>query len=439
MQFVYLILSIYFGRKNPLYYLIFPIALVSGPGAFIDPRTVLLAADVFLIGKNIYKDVIIIYLLFVAFSLREHWSTNLLLKTPMLLYGLFIMALIFITFGGSGTNYEAVNVSRLFIYMILGYFLLLHILSTANIRQFISFFNFLFAATGVLSIFYVINSANILPIFYKENLYQIIDIGQVSFYRDFSTIPYFSHLLFILAFSLTVFKVKDFNRVALSIVLITYPFVLLYTFTRSLLATTLMECTIIILALVIKSPSRIFRISTIVILVACMSIFWIVQTKFKNQLSYFTQRVHSAQNEGANEENVNIRIAYHVKAYEIVNTNHCLLFGGGINKKFEPEMVRIGAWSADSTIPFFLIYTGFVGVVFYYIIFLHFLFRTIKYIRKLFNPFSIALFALILSSLFSSLLMGGFSWGDPFVFFPFVLVITTENLIVEKNLQMVVS
>jgi hypothetical protein len=418
--------------------LIFPIALVSGPGAFIDPRTVLFAADVFLIGKNMYKDVIIIYLLFVAFSLRKQWSANLLLKTPMLLYGLFILVLIFLTFGASGTNYEAVSVTRLFIYMVLGYFLLILIFSTANSLQFISFFNTLFVATGILSIFYVINSANIFPIFSKENLYETIDMGQVSFYRDFSTMPYLSHLLFILAFSLTVFKSKDCNRLAVSFVLVTYPFVLLYTFTRSLLAATLIECAIIIFILVIKSPGRIFRTSTIVIAVACLSIFWIVQAKFKSQLSYFTQRVESAKNEGANEENVNIRLAYHLKAYEIVNANHCLLFGGGINKKYEPEMARIGAWTADSTIPFFLIYTGLIGVVFYYFIGFYFLFRTISYIRNQFNPFSLALLALMLSSLFSSLLMGGYSWGDPFIFFPFVLVITIENLIKKEDILMVI-
>jgi hypothetical protein len=438
MQFLYLILSIYFGRKNPLFYLIFPMALVSGPGAFIDPRTVLVGADVFLIGKNIYKDVIIIYLLFVAFSLRKQWSANLLLKTPMLLYGLFILAVILLTFGVSGTNYEAINVMRLFIYMILGYFLLLLIFSTANTQQFISFFNVLFVVTGILSVFYVINSANIFPIFYQENLYREIDMGQVSFYRDFNTIPYFSHLLFILAFSLTVFKSKDFSQKAVLFSLATYPFVLLYTFTRSLLAVTLIECVLIVLILVIKSPGRIFKTSTLIIAMACLSIFWIVQTKFKNELSYYYERVESVKYEGVNEENVNVRIAYHLKAYEIVNTNHCLLFGGGINKKYEPEMARIGAWTADSTIPFFIIYTGLIGVVFYYYIGFYFLFRTISYIRNQFNPFSLALLALMLSSLFSSLLMGGYSWGDPFIFLPFVLVIIIENLIKEEDILMVI-
>jgi len=419
--------------------LIFPIALVSGPGAFIDPRTVLIASDLFLFGKNIYKDVIIIYLLFIVFALRKQWSINLILKTPMLLYGLFILVLVLFTFAVSGTRYESINVMRLFIYMVLGYFLLLLIFSTANKSQFVSFINLLFVATGILSVFYVINSAKIFPIFYQENLYLEIDVGQVSFYRDFNTIPYFSHLLFILAFSLTFFKSKDFNRIAISFILVTYPFVLLYTFTRSFLATTIIECTIIILILVIKRPSRFFKTSTFLIALSCLLIFWIVSTKFARQLDYFKQRVESVKSGGTQEENVQIRVAYHLKAFEILDENHCLLLGGGINKKYEPEMARIGAWTADSTIPFFLIYTGIIGGLFYYFVGLYFIFRTISCLKKQFNPFSLALLAIMLSSLFSSLLMGGYSWGDPFVFFPFVLVVTIENLIDKEDTFMILS
>jgi hypothetical protein len=438
MQFIYLILSIYFGRKNPLYYLIFPIALVSGPGAFIDPRTVLVGADVFLIGKNLYKDVIIIYLLTVVFSLRKQWSMNLLLKTPMLVYGSFILGLIFLTFGVSGTRFEAISVTRLFIYMVLGYFLLLLIFSTVNSKQFIAFLNVLFIANGFLSILYVINSSSIFPVFYQGNMYQIIDVGQASFYRDFSTIPYFSHLLFILAFSLVIFRSEDCKRFAVSIVLFTYPFVLLYTFTRSLLAATLIECAIIVIIVVIRRPGLLIKTSTLIIILACLLIFWILQAKFKNQLNYFTQRIESVRSGATQDENVQIRIAYHEKAFEITKRNKCFFLGGGINKKYEPEMARIGAWTADSTIPFFLIYTGIIGVAFYFFIGLYFLFRSILFLGKQFNPYTLTIFALILSSLFSSLLMGGNSWGDPFIFFPFVLVIVIEDLIKKEEILQVV-
>jgi hypothetical protein len=168
-------------------------------------------------------------------------------------------------------------------------------------------------------------------------------------------------------------------------------------------------------------------------------IFWIVSTKFARQLDYFKQRVESVKSGGTQEENVQIRVAYHLKAFEILDENHCLLLGGGINKKYEPEMARIGAWTADSTIPFFLIYTGIIGGLFYYFVGLYFIFRTISCLKKQFNPFSLALLAIMLSSLFSSLLMGGYSWGDPFVFFPFVLVVTIENLIDKEDTFMILS
>jgi len=429
MQFFYLILSIYFGRRNPLYYLIFPIALVSGPGAFIDPRTVLFGNDIFLIGKNIYKDVIIFYLFLVAFHLRKQWSLSLLKRTPMMAYSLFIFFLIFLTLLTSGINYEAINVMRLFTNMVFGYFLLALIFSTANTRQFIAFFNSLFFTIGFLSICYVLNSAKILPVFYQENLFSEIDMGQESFFRDFSTIPIFSHLLFILAFSIILFKSKDFNHRSVLLVLATYPFVLLFTFTRSLLGATLVECMIIILVMALKRPRRIFTTRTIVLALSVLLIVGIVQIKFPNQLAYFSDRVDSAKNEGIEEGNVAIRIAYHAKAFEILNSKDALLFGDGINKKHELEMDEVGAWTADSTIPFLLIYTGVIGAVFYFLLRIYFLIKTISQLKDRFNPISLALFTTISFGIFSSLFMGGTRWGDPFIFFPFVLVVTVGNLI----------
>jgi hypothetical protein len=413
--------------------LIFPITLVSGPGAFIDPRTVLFADDIFLIGKNIYKDVIIIYLFLVVFLLRKHWKTNLISKTPMIFYGLYIVILITITYIKSGASYEAIYVMRLFTHIVLGYFLLVLIFSTANYKQFISFFNSLFLVTGILSILYVINSAKIFPIYYQENLYLEVDTTKDSFYRDFSTIPYFSNFLFILALSLVLTQSKDFNSKALLFSLTTYPFVLLYTFTRSLLTVTLIECALIFSILAIKSPKLIFKSTIIMIVISLSIIIAIIQTKFQNELSYFTERVMNAKDEGSGDENVQIRFAYHMKAFEILTSNNSLFLGDGINKRHESEMEEVGAWDVDSTIPFFLIYSGIFGVVIYFYIGFHFLFRTISHLINQFNPISLALFTLIFSSLISSLMMGGTRWGDPLIFFPFVLVITIENLIIKKN------
>ncbi len=42
MQFIYLILSIYLGKKNPLFFLLFPLALMQGTGAFITENTAII-------------------------------------------------------------------------------------------------------------------------------------------------------------------------------------------------------------------------------------------------------------------------------------------------------------------------------------------------------------------------------------------------------------
>jgi hypothetical protein len=411
-----------------LFFLIFPFALVSGPGAFIDPRTVILGNDIFLYGKNMYKDVIILYLIAVALYLKTRYKFILFRKSPMLLYGFYILFLIFLTLGIYGTSYDAINQMRLFTHMVLGFFLLLVVFSSANYKQFISFFNMLFWATGILSIFYVINSAKIFPIFYQETLYQDVEFGQDSFFRDFSTIPYFSHLLFILAFATTLLKSTLFNRKAVLFVLCTYPFVLLYTFTRSLLMATIAECLAIVILNALNNPNRIFKKSIIIISLAGLLIWGIVQAKFTNELGYYNSRIEDAKTEGANDNNVLVRIAYHQKAYEIVTRDNSLLLGAGLNKKNENEMSQIGAWAADSTLPFLLIFTGVIGIVLYYYLGVYFVLKAWRQIRLSFNPLSITLFATISFALFSSLLMGGYRWGDPFIFFPYVLVVANDIL-----------
>lgn len=428
MQFLYLFLSINLGRKNPLYFLIFPLALVSGPGVFIDPRTVLFGDDLFIIGKNIYKDVIIIYLLIIAMYLSKRYKIMPFLKTPVLQYGFYILFLILLTLVSSGLSYEGLSVMRLFLYMVLGFFLLLIIFSTATFKQFVSFFNMLFWVTGALSVFYVLNSSKIFPIYYQEDLYQEIDMGDATFFRDFMTRPYFSHFLFILAFAVTILKSKMFNRKAVLFVLVTFPFVLLYTFTRSLLVAVLIECFLVLIVIALKKSTLLFSKTIISISIACMAIFFIVQTLFSNELAYYNSRIDSAKTEGANEGNVLVRKAYLDKAYSIVTDNNSLFTGAGLNKQYEFKMNIIGAWAVDSTIPFLLFYTGLLGVLFFFGLRIYFTMRAITHIRTFFNPFSIALFATISFSLVSTLIMGGNRWGDPFIFLPFVLILTIENL-----------
>jgi hypothetical protein len=149
---------------------------------------------------------------------------------------------------------------------------------------------------------------------------------------------------------------------------------------------------------------------------------------FSNELAYYNSRIDSAKTEGVNEGNVLVRKAYLDKAYSIVSENNSFFTGAGLNKQHESKMNIIGAWAVDSTIPFLLFYTGLLGVLFFFGLRIYFTMRTITHIRTFFNPFSIALFATISFSVVSSLVMGGNRWGDPFIFLPYALILTIENL-----------
>ena len=158
MQFLYLFLSIYLGRKNPLFFLIFPFALSQGPGAFIDTRTVLIVPDLFLAGKNILKDIIIFYLLGVIIYLRNKVQMHIAYKSPMKWLSVYYIFLICATLMLYGTGNEAISIIRLFLYMVLGYYLLILLFSSVKYEQFINFFNILFWVNAIQSILYVLNS-----------------------------------------------------------------------------------------------------------------------------------------------------------------------------------------------------------------------------------------------------------------------------------------
>lgn len=441
MQFLYLILSVYYGRKNSLFYLIFPIALVSGYGAFIDPRTVLFGVDIFTMSKNIYKDVIILYLAIVVFLLRHRVRIPYSKTKPFILMGVYIVLLIIYTWAKNGFEYEAINVIRLFLHMILGFFLLLAVFTTANLRRFVQFFNVLFIATGVLSILYVLNSSQILPLYFAETLYREVEFGNDTFFRDFNTIPYFSNLLFIVAFASLLMQSKLFNKKAVYFVLATYPFVLLFTFTRSLLFVTLLECIIVFAFVLLRNPRKIFSKSSILIFISAIIVFLLIQLMFTSEFNYFDSRVEGARKEGKDDENFAIRIAYHLEAFNILAEENTILVGDGISKKHESRMGQVGAWTADSTIPFWLVLTGVLGVVLYYYISFRYLYMAYSHALKNPNPLLLAIIAITTFTTFSSFIMGGFRWGDPFLFFNYALIVyicnsKTSFLVVESKDKM---
>lgn len=429
MQFLYLIISIYFGRKNPLFFLIFPLALLQGPGALIDSRTVLVGSELFLVGKNILKDIAVFYLMGVLIYLRNKINYEMVPKTPMKWLFIYIIVLTFNTIILYGTTNEALAVIRLYVYMVLGFYLLILLFSTIHYNQFITFFTFLFWINGIQSILYVLNSSKILPIFDDSMFYIEIESasGKSNFIRDFSTIPMFSNLLFIYGIVSIILKEKVFNNKALYLTLITYPFVLLYTFTRSILFSGILQLIVVLLVLLKERPDKVLRGYLAVILIGTMVLLGVVKSTFSNEWGYFSERLEGVAHEGKEEENVELRLEYHEKAWSLLERNNSLWIGNGLNKGLEDEMGDVGAWSADSTIPFLLIYTGILGVILYYLNQFYFLYLSKKNLFFGINSLAITLFSMILVSIFSSLIMGGMDWGSPIFYYHFVLIVFIKN------------
>ncbi len=432
MQFLYLILSLYYGRRNPLFYLIFPIALIQGPGAFIDTRTVLFLPEYFLLQKNISKDIIIVYLILVVILVvifnNHKIDFKLLTKGPMKWYFYWIFLLSIYTILAYGTSYEAISVIRLFLYMPLGYFLLLLIFSASNWLQFKAIFNILAISNIIISVLYVLNSSKALAIFDTSLQYLNVDGYKTEFLRDFLTIPLFSNLLFIYAFTSLLIRKSILNKKLIYLTAITYPFVLLYTFTRSLIGMTLIEMGIVLIILILFKSKQVLSSKFIIITLTSIMFFFIIKSVLSNEFKYFESRIESASDYGKDDENVEVRLLYHQEAYKILTEDANIFMGVGFNKRYEKQMSNVGAWAADSTIPFILLYTGLIGTLLFFYFHWYYMKLLMKNYFLNFNSLAISLFALLTTSAILALFMGGYSWGNPIVFINFVFSIYLINI-----------
>lgn len=423
MAFIYLFISIYYGRKNSLFFLLFPLALLQGPGAFIDTRTTILPPTIFLLGSNIFKDIIIFYLISVVFYLKKRIQIKLVFKTPMKLYFLFIIIVTLITLVTFGTAYDGVAVIRLFLYMVLGYYLLLLLISSVSYIEFIKFFNVLFWINVVQSIFYILNSSRIIPLFDSTMIYQDLTFGSGTFLRDFMTIPLFGNLLFVYAFVSLLLDENKINKKAIIATLITFPLVLLFSFTRSMIGITIIEIVLVVFILMKYKPRKILRPSFMALLLGGTLMFFIIGNIFSQELGYLTERVQGAVKDGKNEKNVDIRIQYHEKAWELLESQNALIIGNGFNKNLESKMDDVGAWSVDSTVPYLMIFTGVIGVFFFYFVQLYFIVLSCRKKFYQLTPLAITLFTVLLTSFASSFIMGGNPWGSPLFYLNYVLIV----------------
>lgn len=187
------------------------------------------------------------------------------------------------------------------------------------------------------------------------------------------------------------------------------PIAMLFTFTRSIITGILMQIAFILLLYALVNSGRIFsqvfKVCLIVTLLL-VPVYFGIQKVYPDAFDYFSERITDATTEKQNDPNVNIRIAYLEKAIDITDRTSFLL-GAGLNKKYYPELDAIGAWNADSTIPYFLYHTGWLGVFLLYSILIFFIVDGINYFRKTKDWMVAYLVSGTLTNTISSLLMGG--------------------------------
>lgn len=369
---VYLLLSVILGKKNPFLYLLFPFALQQGPGAFINQSLSIGGKRIFSINEPIFGDL----LFFIVISISVIWIG---IKFPRLKYGgsilmlfyfIYLFTLTAVDFFTYGKPEEVLLTSRTLLYVPLAYFLWSSIYSAISRDQFENFLRVLFYITPVSALFYILNSSGIISIFPRELIYAEVEMEPSNSFRDFATIPLFLIPVLIISFQALLMPVLKINRFLIYLNLAILPIALLFTFTRSLLIMVILQLIIMTLFYCVSKGLRGVKQTFVFAFLFCIlsvNIFFAAQKLFPQQLNYFTSRFSNVSTEGANEENVNIRLLYLDKATQLTNFTSPA-FGVGMNREYYPELNNIGAWAADSTIPFFLYHTGWVGVAILYLI-----------------------------------------------------------------------
>jgi hypothetical protein len=271
-----------------------------------------------------------------------------------------------------------------------------------NYEQFVKL---MFYVTPISTMLYVLNSARIVQIFDPSLIYLEVDFGNESFLRDFRTIPLWLIPIMVIAVQTMITKTIDIPKKLVLLNIMILPIGILFTFTRSLLFAVVIQLAFILVLYGYKLSGKL--IGNVIMFVILLGLtFLVIQRIFPNQASYFTERLVSTKEQGKDEQNVNIRLEYLNQASIVVNQNSAFT-GAGMNRKYYPRMNAIGAWIADSTIPYFLVHTGWVGVVWIFLIVFVFLVDSFFLFLKTRDWLTGYLCAFFLNLFITALIMGG--------------------------------
>lgn len=411
---IYLILSWYFGRKNPMFYFILPFALQQGPASFI-------AQDISVGGKylltpaeRIFTDVNFFIAFFIAYffiGLKKKPVVHGLGNKLIMFFMIYLGFLWLLSFANPSEDIADVFLTgRQMLYLPLSYYLWLTIFHNITREDFEQFLKMTLYVTPVSTALYILNSSGAITVFDNSRIYSEIEgYGATSFFRDFMTIPIWlmpALLLTMQSFLFSTFKVPKFLLVLNLIIL---PIGVLFTFTRSVVLSIILQLVfILILSFIFNKRSRFKVLGWLPVLVGFLfASGFAIQTFYPSQYEYFSERFLSAKKEGKSEQNVDIRMQYLEEATRITDETSTI-FGAGISRRFYPRMDDISqAWTGDSTIPFYLIHTGLLGVLMLYAMLIYFVVDSIKYYIKTKDWLVGFLSANFLSIVITSVIMGG--------------------------------
>ncbi len=409
------------GKKNPVYYLILPLALQQGEAAFINQYIVIAGKNLLSPYQTIFIDVLFFLMLAIAIGMMKirykkvPWIGTTAIAV-FLAYIIFIWLRSFLNYPNSN---EVFLTGRKFMYISLSYFLWIAIFESLAREDYEKFIRLMFYVTPVSTIIYILNSSKIITFFDDSLIFAEVDFGTESFLRDFRTIPLWLIPIIVLSILSLITPTIKIPRKLVIANIILLPVGLLFTFTRSYLIVVVIEVALLLLLYGYKFSGKL--IMNLILLVGFMSVTLIViQKVFPSQTNYFSERLLSAKTEGKSEYNVNIRMEYLNEATKIVNATNPWL-GEGMDRKYYQQMDAIGAWAADSTIPLFLLHTGWIGVLMIFgIVFIFFVDSLVNFFKTK-DWLTGYLSAYFLATLISSLIMGETLLGNVWTLMNFSL------------------
>lgn len=311
----YFLVSIYLGKKNPLLYLIFPLALQQGSAAFINQSISLGGMKILSVHETVFNDflffivfLIALFLLKVKFPKLEYGGSKLIVFYFIYLFTLFSVD--FFTYKDPG---QVLLTARSLLYIPLSYFLWLCIFHVVSRKEYERFLKLFFFITPISAILYILNSSNIIAIFPRELVYVEVEMDTTNSLRDFATIPLYLIPVIVMCFQALLMPIFKLPKYLLVLNLIVLPIALLFTFTRSLLIMVVMQLIIIVILNCVNKGITGFRqagIFTILFVLFAVPVYLSAQKIFPAQLEYFAGRFVNVSKEGTNEQNVDIRLSY---------------------------------------------------------------------------------------------------------------------------------